>query len=197
LKHIKYHLLFILLFAIFFACFIDYKSIGLCKFSIGTFMSALLALLGFIFTARTFIIFKMNDAVYENENYQKKVEKLKHDGAYKDDLYAPLQRLDEAFIKSMLLCFVTIVILLILGILPSIKNVINTLCPSKLLETLKFLKPVEEFIIGVAVSSFIVTIFQIIANVNSMNKNIKSIMDIWKTTYNNKDTEKKIATLKE
>src|SRR5471030_1570770 len=58
--------------------------------------SGLLALAGFVFTARTFITFKLNEVIYDDPKYRVHVEKLQKDGAYKRTLYEPLRNIDQS-----------------------------------------------------------------------------------------------------
>src|SRR5690606_10849700 len=57
--------------------------------------SGLLTLTGFMFTARTFITFKLNEVVYGKPEYQQRVEAYQADGAYTLKLYEPLRELDS------------------------------------------------------------------------------------------------------
>ena len=100
--------------------------VSLTKFSIlngmaltsDSFFSGILALTGFIFTARTFITFKLNEVIYENPKYRSLVEQLQVDQAYHKKLYDPLRNLDYKLNITTHMCLWSTALFLVASFFP-------------------------------------------------------------------------------
>lgn len=92
------------------------------RLSLDSIFSGLLALTGFVFTARTFITFKLNEVIYDSPQYRKFIEKLQKDGAYKKQLYDPLKHIDSNLGKATYMCFWATIMAIIVAFLPKPEN---------------------------------------------------------------------------
>jgi hypothetical protein len=153
---------------------------------IGSAFAGMLALNGFMFTARTFIVFKLNDTVYSNENYRKEVEEFKKQGAYGLELYEPLKNLDSVIGRASLMCFVTLICLTLFALIPrlftdygSLWQVVNQ---SRLgvEHTCYF---VFQLITWVIYSSVVIAILSACYALLRVNFNIKEILKKWESDY--------------
>jgi hypothetical protein len=154
--------------------------------------SGLLALTGFMFTARTFITFKLNEVVYGSPNYRKYVEELKKDGAISDPLYAPLKQLDTTLGKTCLFCFGTLFGLAVFALLPKdwgaglalherlLPPAVGTIATP--VTVLFVFYQLFTWLVYSAVLISIICVFWCIVRVN---QNIKSIITHWEDLYNN------------
>ena len=96
---------------------VTFGAIGLDKSSV---FSGLLALTGFVFTARTFITFKLQEEVYSSKRYRTHHKKLREDGAIEEELYEPLKILDTSMGRATFGCLLGVVLIVILSLFPDI-----------------------------------------------------------------------------
>lgn len=195
---IRSALLLCLFFILFLFC-TDLFLLDRFRSSLQGLFSGLLALTGFIFTARTFITFKLNEVVYGNPQYQKYVEELKNEGGYKKDLYDPLRKLDSNLGTITYMCFAGLFIALLLLFFPDTTKIIfpydfNPIYISDFIFTKEgWLKLwTNHLVISIFLqkiySSFVaayllLTVLKLLQSVKSMNRNIGAIIDHWEDTY--------------
>ena len=86
--------------------------------SLNSVFTGLLTLTGFLFSARTFITFKLNDSVYSKENYRTLIKGLAKEGAYDGGLYAPLKILDGKLGATCRYCFIVLFLVISYSFLP-------------------------------------------------------------------------------
>jgi hypothetical protein len=155
--------------------------------------SGLLALTGFMFTARTFITFKLNEIVYSNENYQRYIEDLKKDGAHCAPLYLPLKSLDSTLGRTCLFCFGTLTFLVVFALMPrewgsgqSFYERLRDLRSTESDGSITGLFVIYQLAIWLVYSSVLLSIIQVFWCIARVNKNIKSIISHWEDTYSEK-----------
>lgn len=95
---------------IFFIFFTNDTFFAAFRISLDSIFAGMLALAGFIFTARTFIVFKLNESFYGNSSYREMIKELKRDGAYDKELYGPLKNLDNMLHKSTFMCVAGVIV---------------------------------------------------------------------------------------
>jgi hypothetical protein len=155
--------------------------------------TGLLTLTGFMFTARTFITFKLNEVVYGKPEYRQRVEELQADGAYQQKLYEPLRSLDATVGRTCLLCFGTLFCVLTFSFLPREWSKLGT----SLFDICKAAGSIGNFWTAISgrfltyqvatVSVFSVVfliIVEVFSAIMSVNRNIRSIISEWEENYN-------------
>jgi hypothetical protein len=161
--------------------------------AINSAFSGLLALTGFMFTARTFITFKLNEVVYGSDNYRGYVEELKKAGAYSDPLYQPLKELDSTLGRTSLFCFGTLIFLVGFALLPkewgSGRSVIERIEPWSAGEisvkmSIRFL--VYQMLTWLVYSAILLSIIRVFWCILRVNINIKRIITQWEDSYSRK-----------
>ncbi len=95
----------------------------------GSLFAGFLTLGGFLFSAKTFIVVKMKEGVYDTDGYTDRLEILRRDHPDAEH-YAPLKRLTGFLFYTVLMCLVTAVAQLTLGLLPHWMPVAICLCLS-------------------------------------------------------------------
>jgi len=155
--------------------------------------SALLTLTGFMFTARTFITFKLNEVVYGRPEYRERIEELQRDGAYRYRLYEPLRNLDATVGRTCLWCFATLFIVLSFSFLPKEwSKLAPSLCDSwqrwhhgntsvSIAFPWRFV--VYQAATVVVFSVVFLIIVEVFAAIVSVNKNIRAIIHEWEQKY--------------
>ncbi len=157
--------------------------------------TGLLTLTGFMFTARTFITFKLNELVYGRPEYRQRVEKLQAEGAYTMKLYEPLRVLDTTVGRTCLFCFATLFFVLSFSFLPKEWSSLR----SSLWDSWKAWNdpvapltfagafPWRFLVYQVATIAIFFVIFGIIVEVfsaiKSVNANIRDIISEWERNY--------------
>lgn len=169
------------------------------RLSLDSIFTGLLALTGFVFTARTFITFKLHEVVYGNPTYRNYVEKLREDGASDKELYDPLRELDSSLGNATGMCLVALALFALVAFLPDHKNItldastkvsrVYDIISSRSNLRLVAKNPSALIPVGVAVVSDMALIYfffvlnQILRTTISLNKNIKAIIDHWEQDY--------------
>lgn len=162
--------------------------------------SGLLALTGFMFTARTFITFKLNEAVYGNESYQKQVEEFQKDGAYQSELYEPLKKLDSTLGQTCLFCFGTLFSLVLFSLIPnewgngtSLWAKIATRCAGGT-ESISGWFVTYQVLTTAAYGALIAAIVHVFYAILRVNRNIRGIIDEWEKKYKAEKENRKPAS---
>jgi len=182
-------------------CFLNVRLLANLRLSFDSIFSGLLALTGFVFTARTFITFKLHEVVYGNPSYRSYVKKLQKDGAYDSELYDPLKELDESLGNTTGMCLIAVSLFALVAFLPDHKEILlnQTTKASTLFEVvssktnvqLALQNPLSLLPIGVALITdaaliyFFFVLNQIFRTTTSLNRNIKSIICHWEEDYKN------------
>lgn len=175
------------------------------RLSLDAIFSGLLALTGFVLTARTFITFKLNEVIYESPKYRNRVEKLKKEGAYKKELYDPLKNMDRRLGRATYMCLTSVSLFAILSFLPDTKEIIlpNSVGYDILFCLFKnhdaavlFLKSPSAYppaIIKLFSSAtliyFLLSFYHIINAAIKLNQSIKEIISYWEDEYNKGKSE--------
>jgi hypothetical protein len=158
--------------------------VGDFKITLSSLFSGLLALNGFMFSARTFIIFKLYETVYSKRDYKIRIDKLRNEGGYSKELLDPLKSLDRSLSSTAILSLLSLILLVFissLGEKPDIFNHANIFNMSLLVPPVKMFYPVFYKLLSDAVCSvMIVTFIQMCYCVRSLNINFNSIFDVWK-----------------
>lgn len=162
------------------------------QISFSSLFSGLLALIGFVFAARTFIIFKLYETVYRRNSYKKKINDLKREGAYKKDIMDPLRALDNSLSYTIALSLISLFLLIAISLLDPprpehtenlVKLIASITANGKiqydLLLTKTFFPVIYKISSDIVCASILVTFTQLCYNLRSLNKNIKSIIDTW------------------
>lgn len=132
-------------------------------------LSGLLALVGFFFGARTFLVFKLQEMVYDNKDYQDWHRKLCNNLDLKQGLYEPLKNLDSELNHSVFICSFS-TILLAIYIFLNLKIEINYIYGSFLLCFLFY--------------NFLIILFVLC----KIDQNIKYIIDFWASKHQESKT---------
>lgn len=176
-------------------------------FSFEGIFTGLLALTGFIFTARTFITFKLNEVIYGNKKYQNYVEELQEEGAYKKALYDPLRKLDTDLGLVTHMCLFCLLLTLVLSFFPKTTSlsfpsdfnpkyiqeiIFNPENIKKIYENGLIVTVVIQKILSSVVGAYLIlTLIKILHSVGSLNRNIKSIIDHWEEDYKSNPKKEK------
>ena len=185
--------------------FLNVRLLACLRLSFDSIFSGLLALTGFVFTARTFITFKLHEVVYGNPVYRSYVEKLKKDGAYDKELYDPLKELDESLGNTTGMCLVALCLFALVAFMPDLKEIVLNkttkvtslfaVISSKSNIQLAVSNPKSILPVGVAVITdasllyFFFVLNQIFRTTMSLNRNIKAIINHWEEDYKNSQPE--------
>jgi hypothetical protein len=185
--------------------FLNVRLLACLRLSFDSIFSGLLALTGFVFTARTFITFKLHEVVYGNPVYRSYVEKLQKDGAYERELYDPLKELDESLGNTTGMCLVALCLFALVAFMPDFKEIVlnkNTkvttlfdVISSKDNIILAIQHPSCVLPVGVAIITdaallyFFFVLNQIFKTTMSLNRNIKAIINHWEDDYKNSQPE--------
>jgi hypothetical protein len=169
------------------------------RISIGSLFGGLLALTGFLFTARTFITFKLNEVIYGNPNYRGLIEQLRKEGAYDKELYDPLKKLDSNLGTTSYMSLTALLLVLVLGFFPDYKNVIlpKGFSPNYLSEFVfskvgwtslwqnNLILPVLVYKVysSITLGFLVVTGLKIFQCISSVNQNIGAIIEHWEDEY--------------
>lgn len=147
---------------------------------LATIFSSLVTLTGFIFTARTFITFKMNECIYSKQEYRKWVEDTRAEGKVIDNcgIYDPLKDLDTRLGLTCIECICAVGVTVIASCfdLSDFRNLLRLpalnleIAPSRVLTALI-----------VATLGFVLA--RVFSAILLINKNIKSIIDVWESTH--------------
>ena len=146
--------------------------------------SGLLALTGFMLTARTFITFKLNEAIYGKIEYRTRIEEFKAAGIYEKELYEPLRSLDKTIGQTSLGCFYILFVLAIYALLPRAwgegESAYAHIASNK--ETsVTFIA--YETATWVAYTGIIAAITEVFHAVLRVNRNIHAIIQEWEDDY--------------
>lgn len=163
---------------------------------IGSIFTGLLTLSGFIFTARTFVTFKLNELVYGNDCYRQEVEKVQADGAYKQNLYAPLRALDADIGKTSIRCLATLGGTMAFSLLPPEWSDGRVSLFDSYLQwragedalAQHFSIPFIFYQISLIVFLWSVAsiILRVVHTILSVNRNIRAIIDQWENQYSSR-----------
>lgn len=170
------------------------------KLSLDGLFTGFLALTGFIFTARTFVTFKLNEVIYENENYRAWVEKCRKEGANTKELYDPLKELDSKLSTATGMCLVCLILLALFACFPKLSTITPpTFTITHLYEI--FLLPnywsylfsnkiivaifTQKIFSSITYSFVIITVIKLFDTLRSINLNIKDIIEHWEDNYKN------------
>ena len=169
--------------------------------SLDCIFSGLLALTGFVFTARTFITFKLNEDIYGTPSYRSYVEQLRKDGAYTKELYAPLRQIDQSLGTATYMCLWATALFLVVAFLPrpaeiridathTVTSILGLLMDKNLAKTAMkdpwLLVPfVGKAFIDTAMTYFVFCLYQMIVATKAIHGNIQDIITHWEHDYNN------------
>lgn len=173
------------------------------RISLEALFTGLLALTGFIFTARTFITFKLNEVCYGNPDYQALVENLQQTGIYNRSLYAPLKNLDSNLGLTTYLCLISLIFIVIFGCLPKYSNMtipkgfqppiyltdfaFSAAGWKNLIDHGMFLSVFGYQVFSCATYAILITtMLKISEAVVSINRNIKDIIEHWEEQHTNR-----------
>lgn len=169
------------------------------RLSLDSIFSGLLALTGFVFTARTFITFKLNEVIYGSEQYRDYVKKLKEDGAYKKCLYDPLKQIDSKMGAATYMCLWATIMFIVVAFLPKsvsldmgnnvkaeyVCQVIYNADINALVATKKLLLPlIYKVITDATMIYFGFCLYQMVITAKSLHQNISDIIVHWEEEYN-------------
>ena len=207
LKRPKQVTVLVILLALLLNLFASKAIIDNFKISYNSLFSGMLALIGFVFAARTFITFKLYETVYSTERYQKKIFGLKNEGAYKEKLLHPLNNLDGSLSLTTTLSVIAMLLLTVISFIDppatseikNISDVISFFILNYKSISMSIFKQ-NIFPVGyklfsdIVCSTFIIVFIQLVYNLRSLNKNIGSIIDIWQEIVD--ENEEKIKDKK-
>lgn len=168
------------------------------KLSLDGLFTGFLALTGFIFTARTFVTFKLNEVIYDNKNYRRWVEQIQKENPDSKNLYDPLKKLDNKLSTATAMCLANLILLALLACFPKLSSITPTnftithLCEIFLLQDFRNYISSNKFLIVIifqkAFSSItyafvIITVIKLLDTLRSINLNIQDIINHWEDEY--------------
>lgn len=153
--------------------------------------AGLLALTGFLFTARTFITFKLNESVYCDKNYQKDWKEKKEKGAIKGELYTPLKAFDERIHRATLLCFVGLFVIFLFSLVQAFigqnqKTIAEVLMSGgikQLFTSTGITVLLHELFGWIVVSLVLAALLKTFFAFQKINQNIQDIIKIWERNH--------------
>ncbi len=169
------------------------------RLTLDSIFAGLLALTGFVFTARTFITFKLNEVIYGSAYYRSHVEKLKSEGAYTRDLYDPLKHIDNNLGVATYMCLWATILFIVVAFLPAMKEplalsktvkvdyALQLICKLTLQEFIHrhdiWLSLAYKAFTDVTMVYFAFCLYQMIKTARSLHKNISDIVQHWEDQY--------------
>lgn len=171
------------------------------RLTLDSIFSGLLALTGFVFTARTFITFKLNEVIYGNDQYRDYVKKLQEDGAYKKALYDPLKHIDSNLGTATYMCLWATIMFIAVAFAP---KPVESLAASKIkvdyVCQLFMNTSIDDYLnnrglsfalIGKVLTDFAMVYFgfclyQVVITAKSLHHNISDIINHWEDEHNKK-----------
>jgi hypothetical protein len=173
-------------------------SVFQCTLSVDSIFAGTLALAGFLFTARTFVTFKLIDDVYKNPFYIKNWEELKQHKLVDGELYKPLKGFDEKIQHAIKSCFFALLVIFLFSMLPKhfcgeSKPVSQLFKEDNIRGVLEFhydslaYDAISLFVISSVVFVLVTTFFAIL----KIDENIKAIIKIseGRTTDEHRDSK--------
>jgi len=179
--------------------FTEFALLKNLRLSFDSIFSGVLALTGFIFTARSFITIKLNDVIYSSDKYRNYIADLKKEGAYKQNLYDPLKTIDTSLANATYMCLCATVLLVVVAFVPKLDKIdmgnkvvfdyayqiflskidLAVLVRSKAVVTSVIFKIITD----AALVYFGFCLYQMIIAATSLHQNINSIIAHWETEY--------------
>lgn len=177
-----------------------YSTFPTLRLSLDSIFSGLLALTGFVFTARTFITFKLNEVVYGSPEYRQYVEALKREGAYKQELYDPLKAIDKSLGAATYMCLWSTIMFIIVAFFPKTEGPL--VLPDKasaefiwelvpkiskedlFAETHLLAASAYKIFTDATMVYFAFCVYQMIITARALHHNISDIISHWETHYN-------------
>lgn len=169
------------------------------RLTLDSIFSGLLALTGFVFTARTFITFKLNEVIYDSPKYRSYVEKLKEEGAYKQELYDPLKSIDSSLGVATYMCLWATILFIAVAFLPAMKEPLAISSKVKAENVLQLLTQIDlnqfmgrhdvqlslicKVFTDVTMMYFGFCLYQMILTARALHKNISDIVSHWEAEY--------------
>lgn len=163
--------------------------------SIDSIFAGMLALTGFLFTARTFVTFKLHESVYGDEKYRKNWKQMKEEGGFTDEkkLYDPLKKFDEKVGDATKLCFFNLLVILAFSFIPqwfgktgiSIVDAWTSVTPWYGGLKNHWMEIIYELLCGVVLSGIVLVIVHSFYAFLSINRNIQRIIQLWEKEYEN------------
>jgi len=147
--------------------------------------AGMLALNGFLFTARTFITFKLNETVYSKDSYRDDVRRYQESGDYKKKLYDPLRELDHTVGCASFWCFGVLIVLTVFMLLPR-----NLWEAGRLHDfwSQSFQRPclfiIFQIITWLTYSAVLASLVCVLNAILRVNHNIKEIIAFWEEDAN-------------
>lgn len=192
---------------IFCTLFTEFALLKNLRLSFDSIFSGVLALTGFIFTARSFITIKLNDVIYSSDKYRNYIAKLKKEGAYKQNLYDPLKAIDTSLANTTHMCLCATILLVVVAFIPKLDKIdignkivfdyayqifLSKIDPSVIISSKIVLTSVVfKIITDIAIVYFGFCLYQMTIAAKSLHQNINSIIDHWETEYASWQQEQK------
>ena len=179
--------------------FTEFALLKNLRLSFDSIFSGVLALTGFIFTARSFITIKLNDVIYSSDKYRNYIADLKKEGAYKQNLYDPLKTIDTSLANATYMCLYATVLLVVVAFVPKLDKIamgnkvvfdyvyqifLSKIDPAVLIRSKAVVTSVIfKIITDTALVYFGFCIYQMIIAATSLHQNISSIIAHWEVEY--------------
>lgn len=187
--------------------FTEFALLKNLRLSFDSIFSGVLALTGFIFTARSFITIKLNDVIYSSEKYRNYIADLKKEGAYKQNLYDPLKSIDTSLANATYMCLCATVLLVAVAFVPKLDKIdmgnkvifefpfqifLSKIDPAILIKSKAVMTSVVfKIITDTAFVYFGFCLYQMIIAAKSLHQNMNSIIAHWETEYASWQQEQK------
>lgn len=152
--------------------------------------SGMLALSGFIATARSFLIFKMHECVYVNKEYQERVRSVY---GPKEPVYRPLSKLDKRLGKCLWSCCLTTAALWLAALLYVPSDAVSKKASHFACLLIEYLDittvDVSIFLAEIALGMVLYTLIVFARASVSMNRNFAAIIHEWEEASKPKPTK--------
>lgn len=167
--------------------------------ALSSIFTGLLTLTGFMFTARTFITFKLNDTVYSDTDYRAWVEKLQSENSDVGPLYQPLKTVDETVGSGCLRCLYALLTILSFSFFPkkwatppnSLWKAWETWAPvtQSFFEAFPLRFLAYQFALVFTYAMIVTTLVKVVFTVKTVNDNIHVILNRLAEKYERKKSE--------
>lgn len=179
--------------------FTEFALLKNLRLSFDSIFSGVLALTGFIFTARSFITIKLNDVIYGSDKYRTYISDLKKEGAYKQNLYDPLKTIDSSLANATYMCLYATVLLVVVAFVPKLDKIdmgnkvvfdyayqifLSKIDPAVLIKSKVVVTSILfKIITDTALVYFGFCLYQMLLAAKSLHQNINSIIAHWEDEY--------------
>lgn len=143
--------------------------------------SGVMAMAGFLFTARSFLIFKLNEEVYHKDEYRRRVASLAAEGGANADVYRPLEAFDARIGRALHACVLTLCLVCAASMCSMrFENTDSRLVMLLRPRSVQWVMVARRLLADAAMASVVLTLWRVFGTVESMNRNFSAIIRHWR-----------------